>query len=283
MTTAADRTARDVPVPAGFDVRPYISPIGSDLAGAANFIMQLAWPGVGYGVLNSRVHDGSALRHPIKRARTTFTYLAVALLGTDADRAAYRQAVTRQHAQVYSLPGEPVTYRAMDPRLQTWVAACLYFGTLDIREKLHGPLDDAESDALYAYCARFGTTLQMPASAWPADRTAFAAYWEESLSEVRIDPPVRDLLLKLTTLQNLGGWTRPLAARRLFVTTGFLPASFREAMDLPWTGSDQRRFERSMRRLGRLEARLPQRMRTLPFDLLLADMRRRQRRSRPLV
>ena len=48
------------------------------LVGAANVIMQLARPGVGYGVLESRVESGRVDLHPIKRARTTFTYLAVA-------------------------------------------------------------------------------------------------------------------------------------------------------------------------------------------------------------
>ena len=48
------------------------------LAGPANVIMQLARPGVGYGVMESRVESGRADRHPIKRARTTFTYIAVA-------------------------------------------------------------------------------------------------------------------------------------------------------------------------------------------------------------
>ena len=54
------------------------------LLGPANVIMQLARPGVGYGVMESRVESGRVDLHPIKRARTTFTYLAVALAGTDA-------------------------------------------------------------------------------------------------------------------------------------------------------------------------------------------------------
>ena len=102
------RVARDVPVPAGFDMRRHLSGIGSRMAGPANVILQLSWPGVGYGVMNSRVHDGSAMLHPIKRARTTFTYLAVSMLGTDEDRTAFRKAVNGQHAQVVSTPDEPV-------------------------------------------------------------------------------------------------------------------------------------------------------------------------------
>lgn len=278
------RPPRDVPVPPGFDPRRHVSGLGARLAGPANVVLQLSWPGVGYGVMNSRVHDGSAMLRPFKRARTTFTYLAVALLGNDEDRTAFRRAVNRQHAQVVSRPDEPVQYRAMDPRLQRWVAACLYYGTADMIEKMHGPLDETEADALYAYCARFGTTLQMPADAWPADREAFGEYWEESLAEVEIDPKVRDHLLRLTTLQN---FPRPISSLLgsfyLFVTTGFLPPSFREAMGLQWNDVKQARFERLMRRLGALEDRMPSALRLFPFNVLLADTRLRRRLGRPLV
>jgi uncharacterized protein (DUF2236 family) len=288
MTATTGRAARtvrerDVPVPEGFDPRRYLSGLGAQLAGPANVILQLSWPGVGYGVMNSRVHDGSAMLHPIKRARTTFTYLAVAMLGTDEERTAFRRAVNGQHAQVVSGPDEPVTYRALDPRLQQWVAACLYYGTVDIVEKMHGVLPDREADALYAYCARFGTTLQMPADAWPADRAAFEEYWDRSLGEVHIDPEVRDFLLRLTLLQNMPRPLQGLGPWNLFVTTGFLPPTFREAMGLPWNDAQQARFDRLMRRAGRVERALPTPLRVFPFNALLADLRRRIRRDRPLV
>ena len=62
------------------------------LAGPANVIMQLARPAVGYGVLESRVESGRVDRHPIKRARTTFTYLAVSTNGTPEQQKAFRRA-----------------------------------------------------------------------------------------------------------------------------------------------------------------------------------------------
>lgn len=287
MTTTASspgaRKERDLPVPADFDMRDHVSGIGAHLAGPANVIMQLSWPGVGYGVMNSRVHDGAATKRPFKRGRTTFTYLAVALLGDEADRTAFRKEVNRQHAQVVSRPGEQVQYRAMDPRLQTWVAACLYYGTVDMIEKMHGPLPDDEADALYAHCARFGTTLQMPADAWPADRAAFRRYWEDAEAEVDIDPAVASYLLSLTRLQNFPKPFHLLGPFVLFVTTGFLPPLFREAMGLPWTARQQRRFDRLLRFLGAVERRLPRVLRTFPFNLWLADMRLRRRLRRPLV
>src|SRR4029453_8387193 len=94
------------------------------LAGPANVIMQLAQTGVGYGVLESRVESGRVDRHPIKRARTTFTYLTVATNGSDEQKAAFRRAVNRAHPQVYSTDESPVKYYAFDRGLQLWVGAC---------------------------------------------------------------------------------------------------------------------------------------------------------------
>jgi uncharacterized protein (DUF2236 family) len=271
------RRERDVPVPEGFRIERHLSMMGARLAGAANFTMQLAWPGVGYGVMNSRVHDGSAMKHPIKRSRTTFTYIAVAMLGTDDERAAYRKAVTGQHAQVYSEPGEKVQYRAMDPRLQTWVAACLYYGTIDVIERMHGPLDAETADALYAHSARFGTTLQMPAEAWPANRAAFDEYWEASLAEVSVDEPVREYLMKLIRLDNMPWWLRGGSRANELLTAGFLPPEFREAMGMTWNDELQGKFDTIVRRWGRIERALPRAARSIPIRLLLWDMRFRRR------
>ena len=116
---------------------------------AANVIMQLASPAVGYGVLESPVDSGNVYKHPFKRARTTGTYLAAATLGTDADRALIRDEVDRVHALVRSTTSSPVSYNAFDPRLQLWVAACLYRYYVDQHEFLYGPLDDDAADAVY--------------------------------------------------------------------------------------------------------------------------------------
>lgn len=289
MTATLDRDMEPVgtePVGTdeGFDIRRYMSPFAGGLAGAANVIMQLSWPAVGYGVLESRVESGSAMKHPLKRSRTTFTYLAVALLGNDEDRRHFRAAVNRQHAQVYSTEGSPVAYRAMDPKLQLWVAACLYYGLVDLVERLHGPLDEADADRLYAYSARLGTTLQVRPEMWPASREAFRSYWEESLAEVQIDAVMRDYLRSLVELKNL---PRPFqilfAGHSMFWTKGFLPSPFREAMGFTWSRSEEARFTTTLRGIGHAERPMPPALKALPFSLLLADMRRRVKAGRPLV
>ena len=265
-----------------FDPRPYMDGVGAMLAGQANVVMQLARAPVGYGVLESKVDSGKVTLHPVKRFRTTFTYLSVALLGDDAERAAYRDAVNGSHRLVRSDATSPVRYNAFDPNLQLWVAACLYWGTVDLYERMHGPIPESEADALYRFCARYGTTLQVRPEMWPADRAAFARYWDENVAAISIDEPVRDYLLGLITARHL---PRPLRTARfsLFVTTGFLPPPFRAAMKLPWSERDQRRFDTLLRRVGAVLRRVPGPLRRVPFNVLLWDLRVRMRLHRPLV
>jgi uncharacterized protein (DUF2236 family) len=85
---------------------------------AANVIMQMSRPEVGYGVAESRVHSGSLMHHPWKRLRTTAQYLAVAILGTEEERKAYRDAVNVAHRQVRSTNDSPVKYNAFNRELQ---------------------------------------------------------------------------------------------------------------------------------------------------------------------
>lgn len=267
-----------------FDLMAYIDGVGGLLAGTANVIMQLSWPQVGYGVLESKVDSGKVTEHPIKRARTTFTYLSVALLGTDEERRTYRRAVNTSHAQVRSTDESPVPYNAFDPELQLWVAACLYQGTVDVVERFHGPVDDAVADAIYQAARPLGTTLQVKPEMWPVDRRAFQAYWEASLARIRIDPPVRAYLYDLATLRFLPAPVRWLQGRQnLFFTTGFLPPPFREAMQLEWTDADQRRFDRIIGRIARVSRRFPTAVRTFPFNMYLWDFRLRSRFGLRLV
>jgi uncharacterized protein (DUF2236 family) len=258
------------------------------LAGPANVIMQLARPGVGYGVLESRVESGRVDLHPIKRARTTFTYLAVATAGSDTQKGAFRQAVNRAHAQVYSTPESPVEYNAFDPELQLWVGACLYKGAVDVHRMFIGELDDEDADRHYREGMALGTTLQVPPEMWPADRAAFDKYWQESLDKVHIDDTVRDYLYPIAAARVRGvklpgplqRWSEGVA---LLITTGFLPQRFRDEMRLPWDAAKQRRFDRLMAVLRTVNQLLPRFVRQFPFNVLLWDLDRRIRTGRPLV
>jgi uncharacterized protein (DUF2236 family) len=258
------------------------------LLGPANVIMQLARPGVGYGVLESRVESGRIDLHPIKRARTTFTYLAVAMAGSDAQKAAFRRAVNRAHAEVYSTADSPVEYNAFDPDLQLWVAACLYKGGVDFYRTFVGEMDKQDAERHYRDGMVLGTTLQVPAEMWPPDRAAFDRYWQAQLDKVHIDDTVRDYLYPIAVAR-MRGMTLPESLRRLpeglalLITTGFLPQRFRDEMRFSWDPDKQRRFDRLIAVLRTVNNLMPRFVRRFPFNVLLWDLDRRIKAGRPLV
>ena len=258
------------------------------IAGPANVIMQLASPGVGYGVMESRVERGRVDRHPIKRARTTFTYLAVSTNGTDQQKAAFRRAVDGAHAQVYSTEESPVEYNAFDKDLQLWVGACMYRGIVDVHRLLVGEMDEQTADHYYLRGRALATMLQVPEAMWPADRAAFDRYWQKSLDDVRIDDAVREYLYPIA-VSRLRGVALPGPLRRgseslaLLITTGFLPQRFRDEMRLPWDPARQRRFDRVMAVLRAVNNAAPKFVRQFPFNVLLKDVDWRIRTGRPLV
>lgn len=254
------------------------------LAGAANVIMQLSRPEVGYGVVESRVDSGNLFRHPVKRTRTTLTYLAVAALGTEEEKRHYREAVNKQHAQVRSTGSSPVRYNAFDPDLQLWVAACLYKGLEDVYRVFGGSADPDYLEALFRDSAAFGTTLQVPEERWPADRAAFEEYWNRALSEVSIDDTVRSYLYAVASARFLPRFlSYPLGPFNRFITTGFLPQHFRNEMRLQWTRRDQKRFDRIIALLAVVVRASPRPLRQFPYNALMWDLRYRIRTGRPLA
>lgn len=256
------------------------------LAGTANVIMQLSWPGVGYGVKESRVLSGRIDLHPVKRQRTTLTYLSVVAYGTDDERAAYKAAVDTSHAQVFNDENSesPVKYHGMNPDLQLWVAACIYYGVEDVYRQFVGGIEPADREAVYQHSAKLGTTLQVRESMWPATREAFDEYWEKGLEQVHIDDRIRAYLMEVVRFEHLPlGLGRIFATFNTFVTTGFLPQRFRDEMQLTWTARQQTRFDRLMKVVGFVTRHSPRILREFPFNFYMRDFRRRLRKGKPLV
>ncbi len=256
----------------------------SATAGAANVVMQLLNLPVAYGVMESPVDSGSLYQHPIKRSRTTFTYLAVALLGTAEDKRRYREAVDSVHRQVRSTAASPVKYNAMDRGLQLWVAMCLYVGFEDTHQLLRGRMNREQRALFYRDAAPLGTTLQVPAEQWPATPEEFDALWV-ALCEKRINPDEtsRAYLRELVDFTFAGDLPQPLKTFNRFMAAGFLAPRFREAMQIEWSARDQRRFDRFWRVTAAVNGLAPLALRRLPYRLLLLDMRLRARLGRPLV
>ncbi|MFI0357342.1 oxygenase MpaB family protein [Actinomadura sp. 9N407] len=253
-------------------------------AATANVVMQLSLLPVGHGVAKSKVDSGRVDKHPIKRLRTTLSYVAVAWHGTDEERDLLRAEVNRAHRAVHSEPGEAVRYNAFDRELQLWVAACLYRGTEDVLTALYGRPAPDVLDALYKHASRLGTTLQVPADMWPADREAFEKYWDATLQKLEMDGLTRAYLQSLARLGFLPApvrWTLGPFSR--FVTMGFLPQEFRTELGLPWSDRQQERFERFTRTAAAINRLLPPALRAFPWNIYLRDTRRRLHKGKAFV
>lgn len=255
------------------EISPWLSPA----YGAANVVMQLANPGVAYGVMESKVDSGNLYKHPFKRARTTFTYIAVTIAGNAQDRRVYRDAVNAAHVQVRSGPQSPVRYNAFDPALQLWVATCMAAVFEDTR-KLRGGRSRHDPETVHRAASVFATTLQVPPEMWPADRAAADRYWQEQLDRLDFDERMRSYLIGIARLTFLpapisalfGGWN-------LFMTLGYLPPQLREKLGFRWSGAQQRRFDRWQRVFGVLDLFTPRFLTRLGVQAVVWDMRLRHR------
>ena len=243
----------------------------SFLAGAPRrFLMEIALTPVGHGVAD----HSRALRDPVGRFRNTTAYIYLVAFGTPAERQAVIRMVNRAHGPVRSGPGAEVEYTAFDPELQLWVAGCMFYGGRDMWERMFGPMDDAAAERLYREFQVYGTSLQVPPEAWPADRAAYDAYVARTLDGVTIDKRVRDYGAALLDPSGHPLPARPVFRLMRFVTIGLLPEQLRRAYDFPWSPADQRRFDRVMRVAATVHRATPRRARELPKTMLLRASRR---------
>lgn len=251
---------------------------------AANVIQQLGRPEVAYGVMESKVRSGSLMAHPWKRARTTLQYLAVAILGTDDERAAFRDAVNSVHRHVRSDENSPVAYNAFNRDLQMYVAACLFIGFEDSHQLLYGQFTPAQAEHFYQSASGLGTTLQVREEQWPATRADFDRYWNAACERVVIDERTREYLMDLVRLRMINWPMRVMFGPLLqFLTVGFLPPLFREQLGLEWGATDRRRFENLFVFVSLVNRLIPRPIRGGATHAMMADVRRRLRAGKNLV
>jgi uncharacterized protein (DUF2236 family) len=119
---------------------------------------------------------------------------------------------------------------------------------------------------------------------WPSDRVAFEAYWDAAMREVLVDDVTRTYLRGLASLEFMPvPLARLLGPSHRFLTTGFLPAPFREQLGMTWSPRQQRRFEAIVSLAARANRHLPTPVRELPWNLIERDTRRRIARGRAVL
>lgn len=265
-------------LPAGADIRPFMDWIAGGVAGGANVVMQLARPEVAYGVMESKWERGSITHHPFKRARTTATYLAVALAGTEKDREVFREAVNRAHQVVKSTEKSPVQYNAFSPEQQMWVAACLFYGPFDYYKKVYGEPDPAAAEVFYRHASRLGTTLQVRPDQWPENVAAFERYWDEAVSGLKMDEKTAEFARSILHITFMPWYVRwPMGRLMAFVNTGFLPQPFRDMLGVTWTEGQEKWFRRLLGTIHLVQRLTPGPLRRVGIHAVLWDMRVRNK------
>jgi uncharacterized protein (DUF2236 family) len=245
------------------------------MLGSGSAVMyQLAVWGVGKGV----AEHSTTMQRPVDRLRTTLTYVYVMGLGTEEERAQVARMVNRAH-----VPVRGDGYSAFDPDLQLWVAATLAEVGRDMYERIFGPLDEVTLERLYRDGWVYGTALQVKPEMWPPTRAEFDRYWERMQGEFRSDPQIRRYAAALLSTRDAKWFVKPLSPLISLVTRGNLSPAAREALALPWSARDQRRYDRFWRLVRVVYPRIPRWVRGLPARLAMVEVRWRMRTGRRVI
>ncbi|WP_375400692.1 oxygenase MpaB family protein [uncultured Amnibacterium sp.] len=237
------------------------------LGGLRALLLELADPAVGHGVAE---HSGFAA-NPLGRLHGTLTY--VYLLQADEPRvlAAVADRIVRLHAGVRSAPGDTPAYDARHADLQLWVAATIHDTAIRMAELVWGPLPTALKDELLALDIRLGTSLGMPAEAWPADTAAFDAYFAQHAATLRFDDTTWAVVRQLFSPTAAPLWVRAAMPVLIRITAPLLPAGLGAQLGLAGRG---RILLGAVRALAPVYRAVPRRVRTLPRRRYLAAARR---------
>ena len=208
-------------------------------AGPRALLLQLAHPAVAAGV-----NDHSDFRvDPWRRLSGTLrSYLTIVYGSTAAARGEIRR-LNALHRDITG-PG----YAARDPVLSLWVHATLVESTIVVADAWLEPLSRERRAAYYLETRPVGRAFGVPESLLPADLDAFEAYVASMLGPgggVQVSPIARELAWAVLhpPLEPLAPWLAgvpsELYAWTLWPSVGLLPATVREAYELPW-GSRER-------------------------------------------
>ena len=228
-------------------------------------LLQIAHPLVARGVYE---HSDFAAR-PLTRLRSTLLYSYAVLFGSAAEAEKMSRFVRAMHSRVRG-PG----YAADDPALLVWVNATLYDTAMLLYQRTFGPLSEADADECHRRYSVVATSIGCPPDAWPPDRAAFARYYDDMLASLRVGAEAREIAGALLSTSTLPIALRPIQPLVRFVTVGLLPEPVRAGYGFRWTARQQRRLDRALSVTAAVYPRLPARLRHLPKDWSLAELRR---------
>lgn len=239
-------------------------------SGAAAILLQVAMPGVAKGVDN---HSNFAYR-PLRRLRTTLTFVYCMAFGTKEEKKAIITMVNRAHSEV-----KGPDYAADDQDLQVWVAATLYASGIYMYEEVYGAIDSTKADQIYQEFSVLAVSLRVTPEKWPKNRRAFWRYWDKTVAGLEITPHAQNVARDLLWNKQLFFPLRMGLPIVRVMTAQMLPDRVRDAYGLK-TNSTRRAFYKSIILGAKIVYPVtPRFIRTIPLKIYMTDMRRRLRKG----
>lgn len=239
--------------------------------GAAAILLQLADPRVASGVArHSDFRD-----RPLDRLWGTLDYVYAVGFGDEALVAEVVRRVEERHRPVHGRSDAPSgPYSAFDADAQRWVASTLLAVALELHERLSGPLDPSEADAIVRCYGALGGRLQAERAGWPETRHEFDAWWDERLRRLEVGDEARSVARALLLAPRLPFGLRLMMPPVRLLTAALLPAQIRDAFGLNWTPRISRTADAWLRVLAIARIVVPGWIRQLPMQAALGRVRR---------
>lgn len=197
--------------------------------GAAAILLQLADPRVAAGV----AAHSDFVNRPFDRLLGTLDYLYAVGFGPPELAERMARLVDARHRPVHGRAApDGARYSAFDPDAQRWVAATITAVTLQLHERLVGPLPAADGDLIVRRLGALGGRLQATNAGWPDGRAEFDEWWAERCARLEVGDDARLIARAL-----LDGAALPRALRVLMppirlMTAALLPEELRRGYGL---------------------------------------------------
>lgn len=238
------------------------------LGAGRSALLQLAHPWVANAIdQHSQTRDD-----PLERFRSTFRYVLAMGFGSRKQAIEAALSVHTIHSHIEGvIPRTEESsgllgkrYMANEANAMIWVHATLVETSVLAYELIHGPLEKPFKERYYQDAKRFAQLFGIPTEALPTDWDAFMDYnrsmWESSI--LSVGDVGRDIG---TFLFDFNPLLTPLLGRYKLLTAMIMPPRLRDQFQLPPATHDNLvRYEKTLRRLRKIWAHLPQRLRYLP-------------------
>lgn len=245
------------------------------ILGNRTFILQLAHPSVGAGVMQF-----SKFREDPWSRLKEIAYSGNQMMyhGHDAAMAEGKR-LRELHRGIKGIDSRGKRYHALNPEVYGWVHYVFFESTLATHTLFGTPASPEMEDLLFEEWKQSAAFFGLRERDLP---TTKAAYWEKwhHMMETTLEyndaidyvlhldrhtPPAPPALAKIPEKMWQHLW-RPIGKHSHLMTTGSLPEAYRSKFgsEIPWNRPHQKQFETHRKRIKRLFSLLPKQWRLMP-------------------